>query len=104
MRLPPQLTSLTNAHCAALRDEILALAGFPGTLKIRGLMRRFRLCRDVLATRDAQALVQAAYAVMQANDESAAAALAAQQAPQRAVADRARAEQEALAGADYGVD
>lgn len=41
---------------------------------------------------------------MQANEEAAAAALAAQQAPQRAVADQARAEQEGLVGADYGTD
>lgn len=59
---------------------------------------------DVLPIRDAQAREQAAYGVMQANEESAAAALAAQQVPQRAAADQARAEQEALIGTDYGAD
>lgn len=75
-----------------------------GTLKIRGLLRRIKLGRDVVAIRDAQAREQAAYAVMQANEEAAAAALVAQQAPQRGVADQARAEQEALAGVGYGTD
>lgn len=79
MALDPalQLSALTNAQCAALRDEILALAGMPGALKIRGLMRRNQLGRDVVAIRDAQAREQAAYATMQANEESAATALAA---------------------------
>ncbi len=106
MALDPslQLSTLSNAQCAALRDEILALAGMPGALKVRGLMRRIKLGRDVVAIRDAQTREQAAYGVMQANEESAAAALTAQQAQQRAVADQARAEQEALTGADYGMD
>ena len=47
---------------------------------------------------------QSTYAVMRANEESAAAALAAQRAPQRALADQARLEQEALVGMDYGAD
>ncbi len=50
-------------------------------------MRRNQLGRDVVAIRDAQAREQAAYATMQANEKSAAAALAAQQAPQRTLAD-----------------
>lgn len=106
MALDPslQLSALTNAQCAALRDEILAVAGMPAALKIRGLMRRIKLGRDVLAIRDAQAREQEAYGVMQANEESAAAALTAQQVPQRALADQARVEQEALAGVDYGTD
>ncbi len=34
MALDPtlQLSAMTNAQCAALRDEILALAGMPGAL------------------------------------------------------------------------
>lgn len=106
MALDPtlQLSTLTNAQCAALRDEILALAGMPGALKIRGLMRRVKLGRDVVAIRDAQAREQAAYGVMQANEESAAATLAAQQAPQRTLAEQAWAEQQALTGLEYGAD
>lgn len=106
MALDPtlQLSALTNAQCSALRDEILAIAGIPTGMKVRGLYRRVKLGRNVLAIRDASAREQAAYAVMQANDTAAAAALVTQQAAQRALADQARADQMALANTDYGLD
>lgn len=106
MALDPTLplSTLTNAQCAALRDEVLALAGIPAGMKVRGLYRRIKLGRDALAIRDAQAREQAAYSVMQANEASAAASLATQQAAQRALADQARSDQAALAGVDYGTD
>lgn len=106
MALDPtqQLSALTNSQCRAALDEVLAIAGIPAGMKVRGLYRRVKLGRDVLAARDAQAREQAAYSVMQANEAAAAAALAAQQATQRALADQARADQAALADVDYGAD
>lgn len=106
MALDPtlQLSALTNAQCATLRDEILAFAGIAAGMRVRGLYRRIKIGRDALAIRDASAREQAAYAVMQANDTAAAAALATQQAAQRALADQARADQMALANTDYGLD
>lgn len=98
------LSDLTNAQCRTALNEILAFAGIPAGMKVRGLYRRVKLGRDVLAIRKSQADEQAAYAVMQTNEVAAAAVLATQQAAQRALADQARADQAALAGVDYGTD
>lgn len=106
MALDPALvlSSLTNAQCAALRNDILEIFGIPPGMKVSGLLRRVKLGRDVIALRDAKNREQAAYAVMQANEEAAVVALAAQQASQRALAESARADQVALSGQDYGSD
>lgn len=106
MALAPTLpvSDLTNAQCRTALNEILAFAGIPAGMKVRGLYRRVKLGRDVLAIRKAQADEQAAYGVMQTNETAAAAALATQQAAQRAIADQARADQAALVGVDYGTD
>lgn len=106
MALDPTLvlSSLTNAQCAALRNDILEIFGIPPGMKVSGLLRRVKLGRDVIALRVAKAKEQAAYAVMQANEEAAVVALAAQQASQRALAEAALAEQAALVARDYGSD
>ncbi len=90
MALDPtlQLTALTNAQCAALRDELVALVGAATTV------RRIRRCAkagdDLLTDR-----------ALAAQEATLAAASNAARQSERAALDPIRAQRDALRNADY---